>query len=394
MGKRKYLIFLLFMAMIHTAKAQVNALQVADSVSTDLYNAGNWKQLISYGDQLLVGGIDFTGLRLRIAYANFITGDYKHALKQYGVVLAKDPYNITARYYAYYCDKYLTDDLHATYNLSYLDKETLHKDGINTPLITDIQAETGIKQNNNINRDNASYSRIGIGNRIGWRLQLEQSVAYFNQDIFELYDIDRIRTTSLHLADQQKEYHAKLSFALNQNVAIIGSYHYLNTKFDGTVNNSNLGLIGLKIAGTYVDIQADADFGWLNKKSLEQYNAKLTYYPFGNFNLYTISRASVKQLNSTRNFIFDQILGFKLIKNTWLESSVTLGNLDDYLDADGLYVYDGIDNTTFKCGEAAYYQLNNNVQLQLNYFYERKSDAYQSLKYDQNSVTVGIVWKF
>jgi len=394
MGKRKYLIFLLFMAMIHTAKAQVNALQVADSVSTDLYNAGNWKQLISYGDQLLVGGIDFTGLRLRIAYANFITGDYKHALKQYGVVLAKDPYNITARYYAYYCDKYLTDDLHATYNLSYLDKETLHKDGINTPLITDIQAETGIKQNNNINRDNASYSRIGIGNRIGWRLQLEQSVAYFNQDIFELYDIDRIRTTSLHLADQQKEYYAKLSFALSQNIAIIGSYHYLNTKFDSTVNNSNLGLIGLKYAGTYVDIQADADFGWLNKKSLEQYNAKLIYYPFGNFNLYTISRASVKQLNSARNFIFDQILGFKLIKNTWLESSVTLGNLDDYLDADGLYVYDGIDNTTFKCGEAAYYQLNNNVQLQLNYFYERKSDAYQSLKYDQNSVTVGIVWKF
>ena len=102
MGKRKYLIFLLFMAMIHTAKAQVNALQVADSVSTDLYNAGNWKQLISYGDQLLTGGIDFAGLRLRIAYANFITGDYKHALKQYGVVLAKDPYNVTARYYAYY----------------------------------------------------------------------------------------------------------------------------------------------------------------------------------------------------------------------------------------------------------------------------------------------------
>jgi hypothetical protein len=394
MDKRKYLILLLFIAMIHTAKAQVNALQVADSVSTDLYNAGNWKQLILYGNQLLAGEIDFTGLRLRIAYANFITGDYKHALKQYNVVLAKDPYNITARYYAYYCDKYLTDDLHAIYNLSYLDKETLHKDGINTPLLTDVQAETGTKQNNDINRDNAFYSRVGIGNRIGWRLQLEQSIAYFNQDIFKLYDIDRINTTALHLADQQKEYYAKLSFALNQNIAIIGSYHYLNTKFNSTAYNSNLGLTGLKYAGTYVDAQADADFGWLNNKSLRQYNAKLTYYPFGNFNLYTISRASVKQLNSARNVIFDQTLGFKLIKNTWLESSVTLGNLDNYLDADALYVYNGIDNTTFKCGETAYYQLNNNMQLQLNYFYEKKFDAYQSLKYDQNSVTVGIVWKF
>ncbi|SDT32589.1 hypothetical protein SAMN05216490_3096 [Mucilaginibacter mallensis] len=385
------------MAMIHSAKAQLSALQVADSVSTDLYNAGNWKQLIAYGNQSIATGVDFTGLRLRVAYANFITGDYKHALKQYNKVLAKDPYNITARYYAYYCNKYLADDLHATYNLSYLDKETLHKDGINTPIFTDINAETGIKQNDDINRNNAFYSRVGIGNRIGWRLQLEQSAAYFDQGIFKLYDVtDRRRTTTttLHLADQQKEYYAKLSFAVNQNMAIIGSYHYLNTKFDNITYNSNLGLIGLKYTGTYIDAQADVNFGRLDAEPLEQYNAKLTYYPFGNFNLYTISRASVKELNSDRNFIFDQTIGFKLIKNTWLESSVALGNLDDYLDADGLYVYNGIDNTTFKCGEAAYYQLNNNVQLQLNYFYERKSDAYQSLKYDQNSVTVGIVWKF
>jgi len=394
MDKRKYLIFLLFVAMIHTAKAQVNALQVADSVSTDLYNAGNWKQLIAFGNQSIANGTDFTALRLRLAYANFITADYKRALKQYNEVLIKDPYNITARYYAYYCDKYLNDELHAIYNLSYLDEETLRKDGINTPVLTDLNAETGIKQNNDINRNNAFYSRIGIGNRIGWRLQLEQSVSYFNQGIFELYDIKRPHFKSLDLADQQKEYYAKMSFAVNQSIAIIGAYHYLNTKFDNTTYNSNLGLIGLKYAGTYIDAQADANFGWLNNKSLEQYNAQLTYYPFGNFDLYAISRASVKELSSAKNFIFDQVLGFKLIKNTWLESSVTLGNLDDYLDADGLYVYDGIDNTTFKCGESAYYQLNNNVQLQLNYFYEKKSDAYQSLKYDQNSVTVGIVWKF
>jgi hypothetical protein len=394
MDKRKYLIFLLFMAMIHTARAQINASQVVDSVSTDLYNAGNWKQLIAFGNQSIANGTDFTALRLRLAYANFITADYKQALKQYNKVLIKDPYNITARYYAYYCDKFLSDDLHAIYNLSYLNDETLLKDGINTPIITDINAETGIKQNNSINRNNAFFSRFGIGNRIGGRLQLEQSVSYFNQGIFELYHIRGPHFKSLDIADQQKEYYAKMSFAVDQNMAIIGAYHYLNTKFNGTTYNSNLGLIGLKYGGPYVDAQADANFGWLTNKTLDQYNLKLTYYPFGNFDLYAISRASVKQLNSAKNFIFDQKLGFKLTKNTWLESSVTLGNLDDYIDADGLYVYDGIDNTTFKCGESAYYQLNNNVQLQLNYFYEKKSDAYQSLIYDQNSVTVGIVWKF
>ena len=104
--------------------------------------------------------------------------------------------------------------------------------------------------------------------------------------------------------------------------------------------------------------------------------------------------ASAQHLNAADHFIFNQAAGFKLMKNTWLESDVTFGNQDDYLDQDGLYVYNGIDNTTFKCGETVFYQLGKHARLQLNYTYEKKQDSFTELKYDQNSTTIGMLWKF
>jgi len=32
--------------------------------------------------------------------------------------------------------------------------------------------------------------------------------------------------------------------------------------------------------------------------------------------------------------------------------------------------------------------------LQLNYTYEKKQDSFTELKYDQNSTTIGMLWKF
>jgi len=394
MGKGKYLLILIFTVIMHTAWCQDINIQAADSISTDLYNKGSWKQLISYGNNAQATGVDFPGLRLKVAFAFFITGNYKHALKEYLAVLSKDPYNETARYYAYFCCKFLNDDLQAAYHASFMDKEAVNKEGLKPYGLIAIGAESGVKQNNDVNRDNGFYERITVSNRLNWRFQLDQSLAYFSQNIFRLltdYDNDETSTRSV---DQQKEYYAKLSYSATQNLSLIGSYHYLNTRFNNTIYNSNLGLIGLKYTGTYADIQGDINFGTLENKPVEQYDTKVTYYPLGNFNLYTTSRASLMHLKGGNNFIFSQAAGFKLMKNTWLESTVVLGNEDDYFDADGLYLYNAIDKTTFRCGETAFYLLNSHAQLQLSYAYEKKADTYQSLKYDENAVTLGFLWKF
>src|ERR1700761_6172916 len=128
MDYRKYVILMLIVLCgFQKLKAQDNGFMVADSTSAALSKAGEWQKMINYGHQTLAAGTDFPGLRLRIAFAYFITNNYKEALAEYNRVLQKDAYNQTARYYAYYSANFLNNYLQASYNAGYLDKGTLRK---------------------------------------------------------------------------------------------------------------------------------------------------------------------------------------------------------------------------------------------------------------------------
>lgn len=91
--------------------------------------------------------------------------------------------------------------------------------------------------------------------------------------------------------------------------------------------------------------------------------------------------------------VYSQLVGFKAANKVWLETNATFGNQADYIDRDGLYIYNTFDDTKLKFGESVYYQLDH-LQLQLNYSYENKSDALQAITYHQHSFTAGILWKF
>jgi hypothetical protein len=393
MGIKKYLISIFLIALMQTAIGQGTAMHIADSISTDMYNSSDWNRLILFGVKSMNDGNGFTDLRLRVAYAYFISGNYKKALSQYYSVLSIDSFNSTARYYAYFCNIYLNNDVQASYNIGYEGKEKV-KGWLSQFGLVNSAVESGVKENNDPDRDNSYYNLIALAERLGWNLQLDQSLAYFSQDIFRLTKYFPDNNSTQLLTDEQKEYYAKLSFALNSKFILLGAYHYLDTKLIETTHNNNLGLLGLKYTSTYADIQADVNFGNPDGKPLEQYDGKLLFYPLGNLNLYTISTASAQHMDAANHFIFDQALGFRILKNTWLEASVTVGNQDNYLAQDGLYIYNGIDNTTFKSGATLFYELNKHALLQLNYFYERKDDSYSDTKYDQNSTTLGLLWKF
>jgi tetratricopeptide (TPR) repeat protein len=385
------LLFVLIFATL-VARAQDNKAAVADSTAEQLYNAGDWKQLISFVNQSVADSVDSPALRFKAGYAYMLTGNYKAAISQFNRVLLKDPHNTTARLYAYYCNTYINNNNAAFYNASHLDEETLRAIKLSPFGVTDAAIESGIKLPNNDERDNGFFERVGIGLRLTWRLQLDQSFMFFKQNIFRSGYIDY--KNQIGKTDRQVEYYAKAKYSLTNNISLLGTYHYLHTSYRSNVYQSNLGLLGIKYDTRYVDLQGDVNFGRLIEKTLKQYDAKVDFYPLGNLNLYTISRASISNLSGVTHFIYGQSVGFKVLNKTWLETAATFGNQDDYLDADGLYVYNAIDPTKFKCGESVFYQLGNHALLNLNYFYEKKTDVYRTVNYNQNSVTLGITWKF
>jgi tetratricopeptide (TPR) repeat protein len=385
------LLFVLIFATL-VALAQDNKAAVADSTAEQLYNAGDWKQLISFVNQSVADSVDSPALRFKAGYAYMLTGNYKAAISQFNRVLLKDPHNTTARLYAYYCNTYINNNNAAFYSASHLDEETLRAIKLSPFGVTDAAIESGIKLPNNDERDNGFFERVGIGLRLTWRLQLDQSFMFFKQNIFRSGYIDY--KNQIGKTDRQVEYYAKAKYSLTNNISLLGTYHYLHTSYRSNVYQSNLGLLGIKYDTRYVDLQGDVNFGRLIEKTLKQYDAQVDFYPLGNLNLYTISRASISNLSGVTHFIYGQSVGFKVLNKTWLETAATFGNQDDYLDADGLYVYNAIDPSKFKCGESVFYQLGDHALLNLNYFYEKKTDVYRTVNYNQNSVTLGITWKF
>jgi tetratricopeptide (TPR) repeat protein len=392
MEYRKLTVFFVLLFATLAARAQDNKLAVADSTAEQLYNAGDWKQLISFVNKSVADSADSPILRFKLGYAYMLTGNYKAAISQFTRVLLKDPHNTTARLYAYYCNTYINNNNAAFYNASHLDEETLRAIKLSSFGATDAALESGIKLTNNDERDNGFFERAGIGLRLSWRLQLDQSFMFFKQNIFRSGYIDY--KNQIGKTDRQVEYYAKAKYSLTNNLSLLGAYHYLHTSYRSNVYQSNLGLLGIKYDTRYVDLQGDVNFGKLIEKTLKQYDVKVDFYPLGNLNLYTISRASVLNLSGVTHFIYGQSAGFKVLNKTWLETAATFGNQDDYLDADGLYAYNAIDPTKFKCGESVFYQLDNHALLNLNYFYEKKTDVYRTVNYNQNSVTLGITWKF
>ncbi|MFD0749933.1 hypothetical protein ACFQZS_07255 [Mucilaginibacter calamicampi] len=397
MANRKYLLAALLTICCYLAGAQTVTFRQVDSTSLAQYNAGNWRALIVDGNSAINSGIDYPVLRLRIAYAQFMSSNYHGALAQYNQVLKSDSYNQTAHYFSYLCNKYLDNNPAASYHASFIDTAVINREHIASFGLLIAGLETGVKIPSNAQRGMGSYTRASLGNRLGWRLQADQSLAYYNQSITSTTPTNgttpQITPTNTTFANTQFEYYAKLGYSINCRLTLLGAYHYLNNSF-GDVNFQNhVAMAGIKYAAPFFTLQGDANVSSITGARVTQFNVQLSTYPLGNLNFYTASRLSV-QTGDIKQNIFTQLLGFKLSKQLWLEASGSFGAMNNYLEADALYVYSAIDVSQWKAGSTAFFALGQHAVLCLNYTFEQKLDYYLNNNYKQNSITGGLIWKF
>ena len=392
MAPPKYILTLICMLGFFAGKAQEVNYERTDSVLNVLYQLGDWRQMVHVARGAIGGGADYPTLRGRLGYAYMMTGNYSAALQQFDRVFKVDSYNQEARYNAYLCHLYLNQLSGASYHASYLDTLKLAQLQTAKHSLLFAGAESGIKYTDEAYRDNSLYTRIFLTNRLSWKLQLDQSVSYFDQMLHTVLDKDLDLRSNIF--DSQWEYYGKLSFSASDRVVLFGIYHYLNTKYQNITYNSHIGTVGLKYSAPYLDLQADADLGNMLAHAMSQYNGQVMFYPLGNLNLYTISRASLVSQLGTRDVVFSQGLGFKMFRQFWAETMAVFGKLDNYTENDGLYTYNSVDVTSFKIGETGFYQLGRHMQLRLNYTFENKRDEENKLNYHQHSFTTAILWNF
>lgn len=389
MYTKKLLILFICTVLFLRIQAQETDTQAAvDLRSLTLYNSAQWKSLMSYGREKISSGIDFPLLRMRTGYAAFMLGNYSQSLLQYEKVLDAEPDNSIAVYYAYLTNMYLNNITAARYYAAKLPAETKAREKIDRIKLSAVELEFSYKIPSAPSRQNARYFRVGLNLQLGYRLEVQQSAAFFNQ----LIDEPRLPTAIVNRQTvdiREKQYYSKLIFAVTGKLSLIGGFHYVYTPFNNLVYNNTIVFSGINYATPFVHFKAMASFGNISDSSFNQYDATVTVYPMGNTKLYSITRAAFGN-----DFTVLQVIGYGITKSIWLEGNVTLGKFNNLLENDALYVFNDIDQKQFKAGGSVYALLSKKVLLSINYTFEQKLKYKTQITFNQNSINGGLSWKF
>ena len=395
---------------------QLTFIQV-DSLTYQYYINGKWDELIKTGQLAIKQKTDYKRLRQRIGYACFMKADYYEAMKHYEVALGFDKSDIDIRIYLYYCGLYTGNESYARYQVSQLPEETRKNFAAKQfKLIDAIDLEynyksndSQIKTNNKQTRSNPSYWRIGCSTKIGYQLSLYQAFSNYSQRLDSTGTEYNFFNRSVI---NQNEYYVSLNWKPDIQFDFMLGYHYINTRIidsmsykiplidvnrkDTLVQTGNM-FFG-KVAFKYnrFDFGLSASLLSYSKVLTQQYTLQAAVTLPGTLGIRLKSTVDAIFDNESQRLIYSQSAGIIPLKNVWLEGNLTLGNLKNYADFNGLYILNSKDPTVFRTGATVFWQVMNNINLFVNYGYEQNEINGANkiiINYNQHSFSGGIIWK-
>ena len=244
--------------------------------------------------------------------------------------------------------------------------------------------EYNYKSNNSILRSNPNYIRAGLGTNFNSKLSFYQSLSTYSQTL-DTYSV------------KQDEYFALLGWTLSPHIVLNTAYHYINAKIDSAIYSTNYkGNMGLvKLTTTIKRFDFGLSGSLLNNYSgyTGQIGLQAGVHLPGNANIYLQSSIYSLSDSTSNRIVFSQSIGTLVFKKLWLKGSVTFGNLKNFADNNGLYIYNSIDPTTFRTAYSAYWTQSSHITFFGNYTYDKKSIIDKKTNYNQHTFSTGIIWK-
>lgn len=381
------LLFLNFLLLTTTVVFAQNELAKTDSITYSLYYFGKWDELIEYGNNAIANNIDFKWLRQRLGYAWFMKRNYFNAMKHYEKAYEFDKTDETTVLYLYYSGLNTGNSAYARYYAEEFSDETKKYFKLNAFKPVDaLDVEYNYKISDYALRSGANYYRGGINSQLSYRLNLYQTYANFRQDL----DYGTIQL-------KQNEYFGLLTYSLTPKTYLSGGYHYINTfvKSETEQNNYPGNLFFGKVQQNIhrYDVSASASVFNTEFGKVTQIGTHFGVAMPGKLFPYLKSSAFYLNDYGYKRVIFKQTAGAFVLKKIWAEANLTLGYLNNFADLNGLYFYNSYDPTVFRAGFTSYVYVNKNIIFSANYTYNRKEVVETLYRYNQNSMTGGIIWK-
>ena len=402
---RKYLI-LLFLILPFVSGSQEITFQYADSVTYGQYMRGSWDSLIITGKKAIRDDIDFKYLRQRIGYAYFQKGDYPESIKYYEKAYYFDKYDEITNLYLYYAATNIGEYSYAMYHAGKLSEETQNFIGLKpfVPL-SFADLEYNHKWNNQTNRSDPDYLKIGLNTRLNYSWNLYQAFSRYSQDANYADEYNEYRSKI-----SQFEYYALLSKSIGPKFGFDIGYHFIKSNFDTqtwdlvlnemTESNDTLNYPGhlfftkIRYKLNRFNISSSASLYSTSFNKTYQIGLNLGTGLPGRNNIYLWNSIYYMKDNYDSWLVSSHSAGLSLLKKFWLEASATFGNLSNFAEMNGMYVYNSFDPTSLKTGLSLYFYMNKHVNIFVNYSIEKKQNIYLLNNYIQNSISSGLIYKF
>jgi tetratricopeptide (TPR) repeat protein len=365
-----------------------------DSISYALFLNENWDELIKTGKEAASHQVNFKRLQQRMGYAYFAKADYHNAIKHYERSLEFDQSDEISHLYLYYAGINIGDEAFARYHASKLSENMKKENKIAAFRPVDaIDFEYNKKMNDYSLRSNPDFLRLGINMQLGYRLNFYQSISRYNQ--VSEYESGTIYQYTA--ATEQDEYFGLLSWSVFSKTNLSAGYHYVNTKVDYGISNA-----------VY---PGEIWLGRLSQK-IHRFNIAVSGSVFSNDSVRTTQsgiqigvalpgkcspylKSAVYNINEydENRIVFSQTAGLLVLRRVWTEAAITLGNLNNYVNMNGLYFYNSPDATIFRTGLSLFWYQGKHITFFSNYTFDKK-EIYQTVNtYNQHSITGGIIWK-
>jgi tetratricopeptide (TPR) repeat protein len=445
--KHRFLIFILLMIIPLGISAQQNlTFQEVDRQTYDLYQKGEWKELIRVSNKALNEGIDYGYLRVRAGVACFELKKYAQAVLHFKKALDFNETDAFSGEYLYwsYLELNKSKEAYEVYDkLPELSKENLKK---SLPMLKEVNVDQGFIGCNqmeifdtldldgpdnlygetDITQDGYFFDGgLSWGFKKGFNVYGAYSFFKINKD--KVAQIGDTMTVDDLYPLKQHQIYLNGSIPLGNGFSVLPAFNFLMERYETIApqlasdslnyqfpvkkfsNNYFIGYLSVTKDFNILVTTLFAAYSNLNSTRQFQGGVQATVFPFGNLNFYLTSKL-ISHLNDEENhFIYDQMVGFRLTRNIWGEVDATFGRMQNYYENNAFIVYNLTDEMKFKGSAKLIWMVKSRWEFTAAYLYILREGNYVhyhsesgldpvpvtvTKDFSNNIYLLGLKWKF
>ena len=396
------------------AQEQQLTYQEVDRQSLELYEKGDWKDLVRFTNRAFREGFDYYYLRIRAGIASFETGNYMKAALHFKKALAFNANDAVAGEYLYGCYLELNrvaDAMKAFDDLPASLREKLGKtlprlhianieggplmssqpEKFDSLLFLDesdtIYGETDITRNGYYFNAGLSWGfKKGFGVYAGYSLvRLDKNKLVRTGDTLSVNDEYPLTQHQFYLSGNiplGKGFSVlpAMNVILDRYETVMPQYDSVSVSYLYPVEKTRLdSYIGyLSVTKDFQIIQTSLFAAYSNLNDQDQFQAGfcLLAFPFGNLDFYLSSKILNHRNAGENHAVFEQMIGTRLYKPLWAEINATFGTMKNYHENNAFVVYNIADVMNFKGGAKLIYSFNPRWMITAQYIYLLREGEY------------------